>query len=238
MPLFLSERDTQSKELMDDPDCDRQALENTYQQFSKINALISCWRRIYKTRIRPLLSEDSKTYSLLDIGFGGGDITQNIAQWATQDGINLEITAIETDKRAMEYVQSQNMHEAITFKHCSSTDLLQANRRFDIVISNHLLHHLNNEELQKLLKEAKQLSIQKVLFNDIERSDIGYLFFNLLARPVFRSSFITHDGLTSIKRSYTRQELRRQTPDDWRVESLFPYRLLLSYHHRQTTQTG
>lgn len=234
MPLFLSDRDTDNTELMDDPTCDRQALINTYQQFGKVNPLISGWKRIYQNRIRPLFSVQPKGLTLLDIGFGGGDIPICMAKWARDNDINLQITAIETDPRAIDFVQTLDAPPNITFRHCSSTDLVQEGRQFDVVISNHLLHHLNNTVLQKLLEESKKLSTKKILFNDIERSDVGYLLFNLFSRPIFKSSFITQDGLTSIKRSYTKSELQQVVPEAWKVERLFPYRLLLSFTHPNT----
>lgn len=231
MPLFLTERDTVSRERMDDPNCDRTELINTYRQFSTINSMISGWKSIYRTHIKPVLNDKNRHYSLLDIGFGGGDIPIKLAKWAQQDSINLRITAIETDPRALEFIRTIETSQHVDFKHASSSDLLEQKKKFDIVISNHLLHHLKGAEFEKLLREAKQLSTRTVLFNDIARSDIGYALFNIFSRPIFRSSFITEDGLTSIKRSYTLQELHEKTPDDWTVQRLFPFRLLLKYLH-------
>ncbi|MDX1617957.1 MAG: methyltransferase domain-containing protein [Balneolaceae bacterium] len=231
MPLFLKERDTDATEFMDDPECDREELFNTYRQFGVVNALISRWRTIYLRHIRPHCADPGQTYTLLDIGFGGGDIPRRLARWAAEDRIRLRVTGIETDPRAMEFVRRQQFPDSVRFRRASSTDLAEKGDTFDFVISNHLLHHLDREEFHGLLDEARRLSTRKVLFNDIERSDLGYLLFNLLARPIFRSSFITHDGLTSIRRSYTRSELELRIPDNWRVERIFPYRLLLIYEH-------
>lgn len=231
MPLFLTERDTVSRERMDDPNCDRIELINTYRQFSTINSMISGWKSIYRTHIKPALDDKNQPHSLLDIGFGGGDIPIKLAKWAKQDGINLRITAIETDTRALEFIRTVETPENVDFKHASSSNLLEQEKKFDIVISNHLLHHLEGAEFENLLLESKQLSTRMILFNDIKRSDIGYALFNIFSRPVFRSSFITDDGLTSIKRSYTFQELRQKVPDDWTVQRLFPFRLLLSYKY-------
>lgn len=229
MPLFLSERDRVSHERMDDPDCDHNELVNTYRQFNTINSMISGWKTIYKKHLRPALSKQNGSGTLLDIGFGGGDIPIKLAQWATDDGINLEITAIETDVRAVDFVKSVESPGNVQFRHTSSSSLLKAGELFDFVISNHLLHHLDHQELLQLLQESKQLSKKYVLFNDIERSDLGYLFFNIFSRPLFQRSFITQDGLTSIRRSYTRHELEQTVPPGWKVQRLFPFRLLLQY---------
>lgn len=173
--------------------------------------------------------KENRTYSLLDIGFGGGDVPISLAKWAIQDRIKLNITAIDTDPRALEFVQKNYPEGLIKWRHVSSTDLALKRERYDFVVSNHVLHHLKPDQLSKLFKEARELATLKVLFNDIERSDIGYSLFNVFSRFLFRRSFITEDGLTSIKRSFTRQELVQIVPSGWKVETLFPFRLLLKY---------
>lgn len=227
MPLLLKHRDLEAQELMDREDCDLEKLENTYRQFYRINGLLSQWSKVYLKELLPLMKNKSQTFTLLDIGFGGGDIALSLARWAEKDGINLKITAIETDSRALDFVQKNNFPENITFHHCSTTDLVDKGEKFDFVISNHLLHHLNAETFVLLLQESEALATKKIIFNDIERSDVGYFFFNLFSRILFRNSFITEDGLTSIKRCFTYQELKEIAPPRWEVSTLFPFRLLL-----------
>ncbi len=232
MPFFLSGRQPDLVEQMDRENCDPVKLNNTYRQFSIINGMLSNWKRIYRNRIRPLLCiNPEKEYSLLDIGFGGGDIPLSISKWATQDGYHLKITAIETDERAFKFAKSLPKNPFVTFLNCSSTDLVQQQKHFDIVISNHVLHHLDESSTLQILDEAKSLSTTLAIFNDIERSDIGYSLFNVFSRPLFWNSFITEDGLTSIKRCYTRHELEEITPNGWKVERSFPFRLLLSHEN-------
>lgn len=230
MPLFLSQRDSASQERMDDPNCDIEELKNTYRQFSTINSLISQWYRIYKREIRPFLHTNTPS-TLLDIGFGGGDIPLKLSSWASKDGLDLRITAIDPDSRAFNFVQELERIQSVEFLQCQLSEFNPSNQQFDFVISNHLLHHLGRQEFYEILSQAKQLSNQSVIFNDIHRSDWAYLLFNIFSRPVFRSSFITADGLTSIRRSYTHEELADIAPDDWKVESVFPFRLLLKYYH-------
>lgn len=230
MPLFLSSRNTSETERMEDPNCEREELENTYEQFKTINALISQWKALYRKELRPYLRTSDQN-KILDIGFGGGDIPIKLAGWAAEDGIDLHITAVDTDERAFHFVQQMEVPDNLEFLNCSSSELLHSGRQYDFVLSNHLLHHLSPDDLLSTLSEARQLSRRGVLFNDIRRSDLGYLLFNMLARPVFRSSFITQDGLTSIKRSYTPSELAQAVPRGWQVRKLFPFRLLLTYHH-------
>ncbi|TYP94119.1 2-polyprenyl-3-methyl-5-hydroxy-6-metoxy-1,4-benzoquinol methylase [Fodinibius salinus] len=228
MTFFLSDRDRESHEQMDDPNCDFQALQNTYRQFSTINNLVSRWHSIYKKHIRPTLHPQKPT-TLLDIGFGGGDIPIKLATWASNDGLALQITAIDPDPRAFQFVQKLEYPKNISFLQCSSSDI--TDQTFDFVISNHLLHHLSSAELSNLLTEAELMSSKQVLFNDLRRNDWSYFLFGLFASPIFHNSFITEDGLTSIKRSYTAPELEETVPDGWKITSRFPFRLLLSFTH-------
>lgn len=230
MPLFLSQRDTESSERMDDPDCDPAELENTYRQFAKINSLVSRWRYIYKQEIRPHLQPNAPN-SILDIGFGGGDIPIKLAKWAAEDGLEIEITAIDPDPRAFEFIRQIDRPENVEFLQTEVSELDPAKQRFDFVISNHLLHHLTKKQLDEMLTLSKELSQKAVIFNDGNRSDWAYLLFNIFSRPLFRSSFITEDGLTSIKRSYTIPELMATVPLNWQIKPLFPFRILLMYHH-------
>ncbi|MCG2589919.1 class I SAM-dependent methyltransferase [Rhodohalobacter sulfatireducens] len=226
MPLFLKERQEHLTEKMDQPDCDQALLFNTYQQFSTINRLISGWQRIYKKLIRPVLKDSSYPYSLLDIGCGGGDIINLIDRLAKKDGIKLQITGIEPDERAIRFLSEQKWPENISFKKSTSADLVQEGRLFDIVLSNHLMHHLKKPELSIICNDAEKLATQKIIFSDIERSDIGYISFKVAATPLFRKSFIVEDGLTSIKRSFRKDELQQALPRGWKVQRQFPFRLL------------
>ncbi|MTI86605.1 MAG: methyltransferase domain-containing protein [Balneolaceae bacterium] len=232
MPIFLKYRQPHLTEYMDQENCDPELLENTYRQFNTVNMLLSQWKRIYKYYLKPRM-QIGKRYTLLDIGFGGGDIPIKIAQWAKKDGFDLLITAIEQDPRAIEFVRRKKAPSNIRYRLISSSDLLEEGTRFDFVISNHLLHHLSNKEKNRLLRESKSLANRLVLFNDIERSDLGYLLFNIFSRLIFRRSYITADGLTSIKRSYTLNELIEQTPYNWKVKRMFPFRILLIHDSNQ-----
>lgn len=157
MPVFLSRRQPDLVEQMDKKDCDPVKLNNTYNQFSVINGMLSNWKRIYRNQIRPILSiTPEKECSLLDIGFGGGDIPISISKWATQDGYHLKITAIETDDRAFEFAKSLPESSSVAFLNCSSTDLVKQQQKFDIVISNHVLHHLDEQNTLQILDEAKK----------------------------------------------------------------------------------
>lgn len=206
---------------MDSTDCDPAKLELTYRQFELVNRLFSGWRRLYCREIRPLLSRDSAT-TLLDVGCGGGDLARQLAHWSGRDKLLLDVTGIDPDARAYSYASRRPHHVSVRFCQADSSDLVREGRRFDVVISNHVIHHLLPAELAQLLTDSQVLARRLSLHNDLRRNLAAYALFSLAALP-FRGSFIRADGLTSIRRSYTRAELTAAAPPGWRVARHSPF---------------
>ncbi|MDO9397717.1 MAG: class I SAM-dependent methyltransferase [Herbiconiux sp.] len=224
----LRKRAVDLPERMDDPDCDPVLLARTYEQFTAVNRLLSGWRGTYRRRIRPLLSADTPS-TLLDIGCGGGDIARAIAGWAAADGLQLAVTGIDPDVRAIAAAGRAPNPHGVTFLRADSSELVDRALRFDIVISNHVLHHLGAEQFTDLLIDCELLCRGLSIHSDLRRSRFAYLEFWLATLVLFRGSFVREDGLISIRRSYTTAELRVAARRDWVVESQAPFRNLLSY---------
>ncbi|SMH42045.1 2-polyprenyl-3-methyl-5-hydroxy-6-metoxy-1,4-benzoquinol methylase [Rathayibacter oskolensis] len=222
----LARREVHAEELMDDPAADRVLLDATYARFPVVNRLVAGWRGLYRARVRPLLSPDRPT-RVLDIGSGGGDIARALAGWAREDGLRLSLTAADPDERAYAFATSRPAPAGVEFRRASSTELVAEGARFDLVVSNHLLHHLSPEALQSLLADTERLA-PRALHNDIERSRLAYTAYAVATRPLANGSFLHYDGSLSVRRSYTAPELRAVAPEGWRVERAAPYRLLLT----------
>ncbi|WP_028279845.1 class I SAM-dependent methyltransferase [Arthrobacter sp. H5] len=224
---FLEHRDLNAVEQMDAPDCDPDTLTRTYQQFGLINSAVTAWRRTWVRYVRPTLSPSGMN-TLLDIGSGGGDVPRTFARWAARDGIRLQITAIDPDERAHAFAINQPTTPGLTYRRALSSELVAEGRTYDVVTSNHVLHHLTANELGGLLRDSQKLSNRLVIHNDIKRSSLGFALFGVATLPL-RGSFIRQDGLTSIRRSYRPEELRDAAPG-WLVQRHFPSHQLLIHH--------
>lgn len=222
---FLATRNLTAVERMDEPDCDPFLLDRTYAQFSLVNRWVTGWHRTWTHYVRPVLSTE-RTNTLLDVGSGGGDVPRAFTRWAARDGFDLRITAIDPDERAYAFASRQPTTPGLSFRRAFSSELVAEGEKFDVVTSNHVLHHLAPQELGGLLRDSELLSKRLALHSDIERTRIGYCLFSAATLPL-RRSFIREDGLTSIRRSYLARELRAVVPESWRVERQIPFRNLL-----------
>lgn len=246
---FLHARATDTAELMDAPGADPAMLDRTYEQFGMVNTAVSGWRANYRRFLRPQLSTTLQT-TLLDIGSGGGDLPLALAAWAASDGLRLQITAIDPDARAHDFASARPPVRGVTFRRAFSAELVAEGAVFDIVMSNHMLHHLSAAELGGLLGDSERLlrgqgperssegarsrpRLPRVLHGDITRSRLAYAGFALgtlpFARSLLAGSYIRKDGLTSIRRSFRPAELEGALPAGWAVWPQSVFRYLLVY---------
>ncbi|MCP2032727.1 2-polyprenyl-3-methyl-5-hydroxy-6-metoxy-1,4-benzoquinol methylase [Okibacterium sp. HSC-33S16] len=214
---WLQTRDTEATERMDDPDCDLPTLFRTYAQFPIVNGVVAGWAITYRNEIRPRLTGTHHT--LLDIGCGGGDVARALVRLARRDGITLAVTAIDPDPRATAYVRGLPPTDGVAYRQCTSGQMVEEGAKFDVVISNHVLHHLSPVELGGILADSEHLASRIAIHSDIRRTRLGYVLYGIITGLLFHRSFVREDGLISIRRSFLPNELRQVLPRRWRVRS-------------------
>lgn len=225
----LAARDAVVAERMDDPDCDPERLARTYARFGLMNAVVAAPHGAYRRWIAPRLREGD--VRLLDVGTGGADFPRAVCRWARREPGRLDVLAIDPDPRAFAFAERVPPTPGLRVRRMDTTAVLASGERFDVVMSNHVLHHLSDDEATALMAETAQLLRPGgvVVHRDIERSRGAYVAFALGTLPVhpllLRGTFLREDGLTSIRRSRTRAELAAIVPPGWRVERGRPARL-------------
>lgn len=221
----LSERDEQLQELMDDPDCDPRRLDATLRRFRVVNRLVAGWATVYRTRLREILRSLDRPAHVLDLGSGAGDVIAHLARLAARDNLDVQWTGADPDPRAHQVAQTQR-GRGIRFLCADAEALLEHGETFDVVLSNHVLHHLSAAELVQFAEASQQLCSSAVLHGDIARSRMAYGLFSLGIIPLAPGTFLRTDGLRSIRRSYQPRELSAALGPEWEVTAPVPFRLV------------
>ena len=223
--MNLSVRDDDVAELMDDPDCDPQRLEATLRRFDTVNRLWSGWGGVYRERLRPYLSSLGRPARVLDLGAGGGDVLVRLARLAARDGLDVDWLGADPDPRAIT-VAEERTTPRVAFRCTDAAALRAARESFDVVLSNHVMHHLTGPQLREFAGDTLALSDGIVLHSDIRRSRLAYALYAVGVTPLAPGTFLRTDGLRSIRRSYSVDELASALGEPWQVEPASPFRVL------------
>lgn len=210
---------------MEDPGCHPARLRATYAQFASLNRLLAGWKRVFD---RWLLPRAAPGASLLDVGCGGGDVARRLAAWSAAAGVPFTVIGIDPDPRALAFARSRPAPPGVSFRATTLPELADEGARFDFVISNHVLHHLAEDDLAAFLTASAEVTRGLAVHNDVRRSDMAFAAFAPLWLA-FPGSFLVPDGLRSIRRAYRPGELRGLAPAGWRVERAEPFRNLVLF---------
>lgn len=221
----LEHRAVDLRELMDDPDCDPVRLAATLRRFDTVNRLVSGWGRVYRTRVAPLLRGRDRPARVLDLGCGGGDLLARLASSAARDGLEAEWLGVDPDERAIDVARTREA-PGLDFRVADAETLVAAGDAFDLVVSNHVLHHLYDGARDSFAAASLALARGTVLHADIERGRTAYALYAVGITPLAPGTFLRTDGLRSIRRSYRADELAAALGPTWSVERPAPFRLL------------
>jgi len=202
-------RNTSDKEKLELPEADPALVRRTIDQFALINRLLSGSSRLMREHFFRLMErQPERPYTLLDIGAGAGDIAIGAAREARRRGLQLEVTALDNDRRTLPLArQAVRDYPEIRVVEGDARDLARLGP-FDFIFSNHLLHHLTVEEIGILLERVIAQTKLAFVMNDVKRSSWAYLGFTIFSSLVTIRSFHFHDGRLSIRRAFLPEELR------------------------------
>ncbi|KLI64066.1 methyltransferase type 12 [Aurantiacibacter marinus] len=214
---------------MDDPSLPEDIYREVLADLSKVNRVTLAYRPTLKFLENALAGR--KSFKLLDVGFGQGDMLREIADWAEARGIKATLVGVDLNPRSEAAARlATPAAMPITYRTGDYADLI--GDRWDFVISSLVAHHMTREELVLFLRFMESEAKIGWFINDLHRHGLSYLGYPVLAKLARWHEIVRQDGQTSIARSYRAEEwqaiLAEAGVTGACIERFFPFRLCVS----------
>ena len=191
-------------EILDDPATDPAVRERSLQDVRRSNVLLG-GRRAVVAEVARLLPVIGARATLLDVGTGLADIPLAARERARTQGVELVVLGVDGAEPLARLC-------APVLDGCACADVRDLpfpDASVDVVICSQLLHHFEDREIPRVLRELDRVARGHVIVADLQRSWLAACGFWLVSWPLGFSGVTRHDGTLSVRRGFTAAELSR-----------------------------
>lgn len=227
LSVFSSIKSRSEKvELMDSEACDTLTLYRTLDQFVFVNTYLNGLCAYFNRSLIPhMKSVGQSSFTIADLGSGGCEIPLFLLNICKNENLVVTIYCIDCDQRTSDYAKQKvkNVKE-IKVVTGDALEIIKT-KKFDYIISNHFLHHLPDHAITTLLQSVNFQSRHGFLFNDLVRSRTSLFLYFIVASLFLRKSFTLPDGIDSIKKGFTIEDLlhyKEHSKTDFIIDKIPP----------------
>jgi 2-polyprenyl-3-methyl-5-hydroxy-6-metoxy-1,4-benzoquinol methylase len=201
--MFVPTR-RRGSEILDDPTTDPAVRERSLHDVRRSNVLLGGLRAVLAevSRLLPSLGPGG---TLLDVGTGLADIPRAARDRARTEGVALVVLGVDGAESL-----SRLAAPTLDGSACADVrDLPFPDASIDVVTCSQLLHHFDDREIPRVLRELDRVARGHVIVSDLRRSWLAACGFWLVSWPLGFSRVTRHDGTLSVLRGFTAAELSR-----------------------------
>lgn len=219
-------------ERLDTGDYTAEEYEIFLREIAFINRTLGDFRAVRKTLLREIEVEDLQNFSVLDVGAGSGELLRAIADFAKKSNRKANLFGLELNARSASAILEESKNYAeIEAGRANAFSLPFADNSFDYAICSLFTHHFNDENVMKIVSEMNRVSRRKIFVIDLHRHRAAYFSYKIFCRAFRISPLVREDGLLSILRSFTPDELRiigeKAGLKSASVKRIAPFRIVL-----------
>lgn len=232
-------RRSQRLEYIDTGNYTAEEYESCIGELQLVNRWMGDAHSLRASLFREIEAQRLKSFSILDVGAGSGELLRVAAGWARQTNRAVNAVGLELNERSAESINEESQrYDEISSVRGDALELPFADSQFDYVICSLFTHHFLDEQVVQILREMSRVAKRRIFVIDLHRHPIAYFLYTTLGKVVLHNRLLRHDGALSILRGFKADELfelgRRAGLRDVSVERRFPYRLVLSAAARAT----
>ena len=202
-------------------------------ELRRVNEWLGDANALRDSLLREIARRDLKSFSLLDVGAGSGELLRVAARWARDTNRTAFLTGVELNARSAKAIMEESADlSEISAVRANGFALPFPDQTFDYVFQSLTLHHFDDAGAVKLIQEMARVSRCGIFVIDLHRNPVAYFFYTTIGRLFLHNRLLREDGALSILKSFTPEEMekigRRTGLAKIKVEKYFPSRLILS----------
>ncbi|MBC7412054.1 MAG: methyltransferase domain-containing protein [Bacteroidia bacterium] len=193
-------------ELLDADDICVQDLYQNLKELNTINTLLGGYT-ITCNALKKVLNKN-QTYTLVDIGCGGGDTLKYIAKWSAKNRYNINLYGIDLKQTCIDYATTNASNPTIHFVCDDYKNIHLHVTNVNIIHACLFCHHLSIKHIIELIHYA-QAHKALLIINDLQRHPLAYYSIGLLTRFFSKSYLVKNDAPLSVLRGFTTTEWKQ-----------------------------
>jgi len=143
--------------------------------------------------------------SVLDVGFGEGDMLRRIHRWGTRRGLRMELSGVDLNPWSTAAAEAATP-AAMGIRYLTSDLFDLPPGETDVVVSSLFTHHLTDAQVVDFLVWMEARARRGWFVNDLHRHPVAFHGFRLLSGAAGWHRFVQHDGPISVARSFRRRD--------------------------------
>ncbi|MBC6401853.1 MAG: methyltransferase domain-containing protein [Ekhidna sp.] len=193
-------------EIMDDLSISGPAIDQTLKELNIINRTLG-GNAISLSGFRKLI-KNLPSFTLADLGCGGGDIMKEMASWSRRGRKKGLFIGVDANPHVIDYAKRNTVNfSEISYQSVNIFNREFKQQTFDIIHCCLFLHHFSKEDLIQLFRYFKKNARVGIIVNDLHRHPIAYWSISVLTRLFSKSSMVRHDAAVSVTKGFKRKEL-------------------------------
>lgn len=230
-------------EHLDKGDYSSAEYEGCIVELQLVNQWLGDARALRQTLLREIEKSDLRSFSVLDVGAGSGELLRVIARWAQSGRRSARLCGVEMNARsAFAIVDESRVFPEINGVRGDAFHLPFADAEFDYAICSLFTHHFVDEQVVTVLRELDRVARRRIFVIDLHRHPVAYFFYTTVGRLFLHNRLLREDGALSILRSFKPDELAELGKiaglKNAEVHRHFPYRLVLTASQAKRADSG
>ncbi len=221
-------------EIMDDPALDVEQHVHALRGLERINQWSASGPALWSPIQVLATAEPKRPVRALDIATGAGDVPITLWHRARRAGVQFTIDGCDRSPAAIAHAQrraEQRRADVRFFELDALHERIPSG--YDVVTCSLFLHHLDEEDVVRLLRSMAQAAERLVVISDLVRSRAGLALAYVGTRLLSTSAVVHLDGPRSVRGAYTAEEIRAMTTragmDNPAIARRWPCRYLLTW---------